>query len=1261
MVGQSWLKRYTSVVLAILMLVTSTFTATAAGSSGNNGHNENSVNNLPDESELLEEDQAVITVDPQFFNNETEDILISVQPEWRADEVSLYIIDSETEDTKEVITFDGAQRDLKKPIEYSWDLALTANEETEDLSDGEYVLAAVFKGAGFEEIAYSDIVVMHSESPQMVVDNPASEDETLITVINTVRGQVISPFLQLIETDETVELFVQQRAAEDDTYTVPIETAYDEDGLFILDDILEPGENVLLFTGEDPAGNTILEEFHVEFLHEEEEGSQENEVEDAEKAVPETSSPSKFAENESEDAETSSPEASNEGSEEDETGVPEISPAQEKEEELETSAPETPVLTESEEEQETSDAHEEPEKTETSKNEPHQPKSSDSEEPGVIQKEPANATSSHLTDEDIIQLKRDLNELGFGQFQEPPDPLLDEQATETLKEFQQLFRLEETGEPDEATLQTIAQLLASEYRDGQEGDHIVTLKQNLTLLGFGNFPSSPSNRYGPVTAGVVAEFQAHFDLPVSGIADEVTLAQIASLFASPPFEDGDQALKVRELKQNLTELGYGNFPEEPSFNYGPVTMGVVKEFQEDFGLPVTGTADLQTIETIADILASGYQDGEEGDHIVTLKQNLTLLGFGNFPSNPSNRYGPVTEGVVKEFQAYYKLPVTGIADRSTLNKIDELISGSIYKEGERGTHVRVLKQKLTKLGFGNFPENPSTGYGPVTSGVVKDFQRYYGLTVSGMANDITLKKLDDVLKNAFMDGDNSRDISDMKKKLTALGFGNFPASPSTAYGPVTARVVEDFQSYYGLKVTGVFEEKTQEMMEKVLSSPLRNGQSSSRVVSLKKDMTKLGFTFPSSPSPNYGNVTERKVRELQQHFGLRVNGIADQPTLNKIREILNSPYRSGQNHAGVVELKKQLTSLGFYFPSNPSSAYGSVTEGRVKEFQRSQKLPVSGIADDITRKQIRQVLNSQQKIINGREIYSFSQMERDIRRLEVMYPGLVERKVIGRSVDGRAIHAVKLGRGSTEVFINGSHHAYEHMTTNVNMKMLDEYAYAYAKNQRIDGWNVRTVLNRTSIWFVPMVNPDGVELVQRGPSALSSSLASQAIRINGGRTNFTSWKANARGVDLNRQYPALWHTIENNPGRPSRRDYKGTSPLTEPEARAVYDFARSRDFKTALSYHSSGEVLFTRRPGHVARIVSAKTGYRIVDLTHSPSGGGFTDWFILNQGKPALTPEISPFVGPRPVPLSNWSGIWSRNNSVGLIVADEAYRNRNSR
>ncbi|NLP52719.1 M14 family metallocarboxypeptidase [Bacillus sp. RO1] len=307
------------------------------------------------------------------------------------------------------------------------------------------------------------------------------------------------------------------------------------------------------------------------------------------------------------------------------------------------------------------------------------------------------------------------------------------------------------------------------------------------------------------------------------------------------------------------------------------------------------------------------------------------------------------------------------------------------------------------------------------------------------------------------------------------------------------------------------------------------------------------------------------------------------------------------------------------------------------------------------------------KLVNPRQNYSYEQMVSDLHSLKVMYPDLIQLITIGKSVDGRDIYAVRLGKGQTEILLSGSQHAREHMTTNLLMEMLETYTTSMHTATSFAGFNTKSVLQNTSIWFVPMINPDGVMLVQQG--AKSAKNPQQVLSINKNNPDFSAWKANIRGVDLNRQYPANWNRIDS-PSAPSHKNYKGKSPLSEPEALAMYRFVLSRDFKTLMDYHSSGELIYWYyeqsgaqydRDYKLAQDMARITGYNAVDPRLTPGDGAFSDWFTMHYKRPGFTPEISPYVYEKPVPIGNFNTIWSQNKSIGLFLADEAYKNRNTR
>ncbi|MFJ7832559.1 M14 family zinc carboxypeptidase [Peribacillus sp. NPDC097284] len=301
-------------------------------------------------------------------------------------------------------------------------------------------------------------------------------------------------------------------------------------------------------------------------------------------------------------------------------------------------------------------------------------------------------------------------------------------------------------------------------------------------------------------------------------------------------------------------------------------------------------------------------------------------------------------------------------------------------------------------------------------------------------------------------------------------------------------------------------------------------------------------------------------------------------------------------------------------------------------------------------------------IVNPNQTYSTTTMLKDIKKLEQTYPGLVKKEVIGKSEYGRNIYAVSLGKGESKVFINGSHHAREWITTNLNMDMLDTYAAAYKSNSNINGYNVKKLLNNTTIWFVPMVNPDGVTLQQYGLKYFPTKDHAKIIKMNGGSKNFKRWKANAKGVDLNRQYSPNWKYL-GGPKVPYYKNYNGSKVAVASETKALLSFVDKIDPEMAISYHSSGQIIFWKyqqtgsryaQDAKYASKLSKITGYSLVKS--KSFGGGFSDWFSNVEKKPAFTIEVSPAVGETHVPLRNYARIWSQNASIGLYTAQEGFK-----
>lgn len=292
--------------------------------------------------------------------------------------------------------------------------------------------------------------------------------------------------------------------------------------------------------------------------------------------------------------------------------------------------------------------------------------------------------------------------------------------------------------------------------------------------------------------------------------------------------------------------------------------------------------------------------------------------------------------------------------------------------------------------------------------------------------------------------------------------------------------------------------------------------------------------------------------------------------------------------------------------------------------------------------------------------YSYEVLQNDLTVLKSKYHDSIQIKSIGCSHFGRKIYAIHLGTGKKNILLIGSHHGREWLTSMLLMKMLETYANAYENHLPV-GTYQSNILNDVSIWFVPMVNPDGVDIQQNHIHEFPPEEQNRFLSMNKGKDDFIRWKANGLGVDLNRQYPMDWGKVPKKPKSPSYQFYKGKAPLEAAEVIALTNFIKDIQPRVALTYHTAGREIYWRykngihlvRDYILAKKVAKLTGYKLAKPPKKATGGGFTDWFIPTYHLPAMTIEISYLVGDRNPPLSVFKEEWKRNKYVGLKVAED--------
>ena len=282
-----------------------------------------------------------------------------------------------------------------------------------------------------------------------------------------------------------------------------------------------------------------------------------------------------------------------------------------------------------------------------------------------------------------------------------------------------------------------------------------------------------------------------------------------------------------------------------------------------------------------------------------------------------------------------------------------------------------------------------------------------------------------------------------------------------------------------------------------------------------------------------------------------------------------------------------------------------------------------------------------------------------IQALAKQYPILSVRR-FGTTAFGRPLWAMTLGSGERKVLYTAAHHANEWLTAYVLLRFAEELAFAITTGGTLYGIPAAT-LAKTEITLVPLVDPDGVDLVTGAiaPGSVEYELA-RILGDNYPEIPFPNgWKANLMGVDLNLQYPAGWlraREIKFAQGftRPGPRDYVGRAPLNQLESRALAELTEEIDPALVLAYHSQGRVIYWQFddivvPGAetLALDFARTSGYGLEQVPEMSAYAGYKDWFIRYFRRPGFTIEVGE--GENPLPLDQFEQIYREN--LGILTA----------
>ena len=274
------------------------------------------------------------------------------------------------------------------------------------------------------------------------------------------------------------------------------------------------------------------------------------------------------------------------------------------------------------------------------------------------------------------------------------------------------------------------------------------------------------------------------------------------------------------------------------------------------------------------------------------------------------------------------------------------------------------------------------------------------------------------------------------------------------------------------------------------------------------------------------------------------------------------------------------------------------------------------------------------------------------------YPNLTNLISIGNSAQGRDIWAIKLSDNAqydedeTEVLYTGLHHSREPMSYMNLFYFMDWLLENYESDLL-----AQHLLNNRELWFIPMINPDGL-------------VYNQLIAPNGGgmqRKNMIETCDNGvDGIDLNRNYSYMW-AYDNEGSSPDgcSETYRGTSPFSENETQVVKNFVESHNFPIALNYHSYSNLLIYPLGYEYDNPIPQEdldifieygqdmvqfNGYELgsgPELLY-PVNGEACDWMYGSEGIFAYTPEIGSYN----------DGFWPATSRIVPLAEENLYPNQ---
>lgn len=293
------------------------------------------------------------------------------------------------------------------------------------------------------------------------------------------------------------------------------------------------------------------------------------------------------------------------------------------------------------------------------------------------------------------------------------------------------------------------------------------------------------------------------------------------------------------------------------------------------------------------------------------------------------------------------------------------------------------------------------------------------------------------------------------------------------------------------------------------------------------------------------------------------------------------------------------------------------------------------------------------------QYHTYDELTAELNEIAAKYPNLAKLGNVGKSWESakgkadRKLWSMRItGKGNPDskpgIVFFGNHHARELVTVEIPLMLIKHLLENYGKDA-----DITNMLDSTDIWVIPMVNPDGHTLAEKGNNWRKNKNDNKDVSATA-----------SMGVDLNRNYGHQWNTGGSSDDTRSET-YHGKAAFSEPETQAIRDFmTKQTNLKIMMSYHSFSNLIlwpwgWSNSPtpdaakfNTIGKKLGANAGYKPEQSSELYIASGITDDYAYAKLKMlSFTTEMGAWGDGFDPPYSKVAQFWKENlpNALYLI------------